>query len=78
MVLVHYVRNIGHQGKRKQKISPSITVKGLQFKKISDISASTGEKLSSGICEQQRLRPACASMQTDQRICHLLFGKYHT
>ena len=29
------------------------------------------------ICEQQRRRPACASAQTDQRLCYSLIGKYH-
>ena len=27
------------------------------------------------VCEQQRCRPACASAQIDQRLCHFLFGK---
>ena len=35
--------------------------------------ASMRENLSSGICEQQRCRPACASAQTDQRLCYSLF-----
>ena len=35
------------------------------------------ENLSSGVCEQQRCRPACTSPQTDQRHCYSLFGKYH-
>ena len=39
--------------------------------------ALTRENLSSEVCEQQRRRPACASAQTDQRLCYLLFGKYH-
>ena len=26
-----------------------------------------------GVCEQQRRRPSCASLQTDQRLCYLLF-----
>ena len=30
-----------------------------------------------GVVEQQRRRPACASAQTDQRLCYALFGKYH-
>ena len=30
--------------------------------------ASTRENLSSGVCEQHRCRPACASAQTDQRL----------
>ena len=30
-----------------------------------------------GVCKQQRRRPACASGQSDQRLCFLLIGKYH-
>ena len=30
-----------------------------------------------GDCEQQRRKPACASAQSDQRLCYLLSGKYH-
>ena len=30
--------------------------------------ASTRETLSSGVCEQHRRRPACASLQSDQRL----------
>ena len=29
-----------------------------------------------GMCEQQRRRPACASAQSDQRLCYSLSGKY--
>ena len=39
--------------------------------------ALTRENLSSEGCEQHRRRPACASAQTDQRLCYSLFGKYH-
>ena len=39
--------------------------------------AATWENLSSGVCEQHRRRPACASAQSDQRLCYSLFGKYH-
>ena len=40
--------------------------------------ASTQENMTLGDCEQQRPRPACATAQTDQRLCHSLFGgKYH-
>ena len=31
----------------------------------------------SGVCEQHRRRPACASAQTDQRLCYSLCGKYN-
>ena len=41
------------------------------------IVAPTRENLSSWVCEQQRRRPACASAQTDQRLCYSLIGKYH-
>ena len=37
--------------------------------------ASTRENLSSGFCEQHRRRPACASTQSDQRLCYSLFWK---
>ena len=39
--------------------------------------ASTRENLSSGVCEQHRRRPACASAQTDQRLCYSPIEKYH-
>ena len=49
----------------------------LGFQCIHDLWASTRENLSSGVCEQQRCRPACASAQTGQRLCCLRFAKYH-
>ena len=39
--------------------------------------ASRQENLSSGVCEQHRRKPACTSVQSDQRLCYSLFGKYH-
>ena len=39
--------------------------------------ASTQENLFSGVCEQQRRRPACASAQSDQRLCYSFIRKYH-
>ena len=39
--------------------------------------ASPRENLSSVVCELQRRRPACASAQSDQRLCFSLIGKYH-
>ena len=39
--------------------------------------ALTQENLSSGVCEQLRLRLACTFAQSDQHLCYLLFGKYH-
>ena len=36
-----------------------------------------GENLSLGVCKQQRRRPACASVQTDQHLCYWLTGMYH-
>ena len=44
---------------------------------IAYIWASRRENLSSGVCEQQRRRPACASAKTDQCLCYSLFGKYN-
>ena len=35
------------------------------------------KNLYSGVCEQQRHRPACAFAQTDQRLCYSLCGKYN-
>ena len=35
------------------------------------------ENLSSGVCEQHRRTPACASAQPGQRLCYSLSGKYH-
>ena len=50
----------------------------LSLEKKCNISwASMRENLSSGVCQQQRRRPACASAQTDQRLCYSLFRKYH-
>ena len=40
-------------------------------------SVSTRENLTSGVNEQQKRRPACASAQSDQRHCHSLLGKYN-
>ena len=53
-------------------ISFSFTNKSAEF-----IWASARENLSSGVCEQHRRRPVCASAQTDQRLFYSLFGKYH-
>ena len=39
--------------------------------------ASTRENLSSELCEQHRRRPACASAQSDQRLCYSRFVKYN-
>ena len=35
------------------------------------------EKSDFRVCEQHMRRPACASAQSDQRLCYTLFGKYH-
>ena len=35
------------------------------------------ENLSSGVCQQQRRKPDCASTQSDQHLCYSLNGKYH-
>ena len=42
-----------------------------------NIWASAGENLFSGVCQQHRRRPVCASAQTDQRLCLSLYVKYH-
>ena len=39
--------------------------------------ATTRENLSSEVCELHSRRPACASEQSDQRLCYSLFRKYH-
>ena len=39
--------------------------------------ALTQKNLSSGGCEQHRRRPACASTQTDQRLCYSIIKKNH-
>ena len=38
--------------------------------------ASTRENLFSVVCEKQRRRPACASAQSDQRLCYSLSGEH--
>ena len=43
--------------------------------RTNDIWASTRENLSSRVCEQHRRRPACASAQSDQRLCYSLSEK---
>ena len=30
-----------------------------------------------GVCEQQRHRSACASVQSDEHLCYSLIQKYH-
>ena len=44
---------------------------------ISFIWALSRQNLSSGACEQQRRRPACAYAQSDQRLCYPLIAMYH-
>ena len=39
--------------------------------------ASTQESLSLRVCRHLRHIPACASTQSDQRLCYSLIGKYH-
>ena len=41
------------------------------------ILALTPENLSLEVSKQQRRSPACASVQTDQRLYYSLTGKYH-
>ena len=55
----------------------SCYVNGLSYTACYIIWAPTRENLSSEVCEQHRRRPACASAQSDQRLCSSLFGKYH-
>ena len=56
---------------KKQPIAVCICIS------TSYIWALTRENLSSEVCEQQRRRPACASAQTDQRLCYSLIRKYY-
>ena len=56
-------------------LSECTVVKMSHCWKISYVS--TRENLSSEACEQQRCRPACACVQSDQHLCFSLFGKYH-
>ena len=42
-----------------------------------NIWASTQANLSLGVSEQRRRRPACASAQSDQRLCYSRFVKYN-
>ena len=49
----------------------------LQEGRVRIIWASTRKNLTSGVCEYQRRRPACASAQSDQHLCYLLSGKYN-
>ena len=58
-------------------------IPGMEFKSSSHYKnafsynwASSRENLSSGLCEKHSRRPACASAQSDQRLCYSLFGKY--
>ena len=39
--------------------------------------ASSPENLSLEVYERQKCRPACTSVQSDQRLCHSLIGKYN-
>ena len=48
------------------KINTDITGMGLDIRKPV-----------SGVYEQQRCRPACAYLQSDQHLCYSLIGKYH-
>ena len=62
-----YVAHVQNDGAHLQQVSGAA---GL-------IWALTRENLSSGVCEQQRCRPACTSVQSDQRLCYYLIAKYH-
>ena len=58
---------MGRKNQIKQTIKKSHT----------DIWALMQENLSSVVCEQQRRRPAYASVQSDQGFCYSLFGKHN-
>ena len=47
------------------------------FPMVLSIWSWTWENLSSGVGEQQMRRPACASAQSDQRLCYSLIRRYH-
>ena len=61
----------------KTSMCSTIILNVVHITKSSYIWAGTRENLSSGVCEQHRRRPACASAQTDLRLCYSLFGKFH-
>ena len=54
--------------------SPSRNDIGMSVKQPVDIWARSCENVSYAICEQQRRRSACASAQSDQRLCCSLLG----
>ena len=58
-------------------IATVLTTHYIVFMKEFIFWASMQENLSSGVCEQHRRRPACASAQSDQRLCYSFFEKYH-
>ena len=64
------------QGEKEcQIILPMFSIRF--FKIYNSMWALTRENLSSGLVyEKQRRRPACASAQTDQRLCYSRIGKY--
>ena len=47
------------------------------YLEVNIIWGSPRENMSSRVGEQHRRRPACASAQSDQRLCYSLFAKYH-
>ena len=70
---IYEVNGVEHGG-----ASPGTPVSDiLRLERNMDIWASSRENLSSGGCEQHRRRPACASAQSDQRLCYLRFVKNH-
>ena len=48
----------------------------IQFFEVLNMGLDT-KNLPSGVNEKQRRKPACASAQSDQRLCYSLIGKYH-
>ena len=75
---VHFNGRIPGTERLANTCNVSILGKGLTgIYQTNTIWALTRENLSLGVCEQHRHRPACASAKSDQRLCYLLFGKYH-
>ena len=61
--------------KKRNKMQGLLSILSLFFS-TGIIWALTQENLSTAVCKQQRRRPACASVQTVQRLCYSLMKKY--
>ena len=68
--------NAGARGMSSLKAAPNICSNRYSWFNLQTKWASSWENLSFGACEQYRRRPAWASVQSDQRLCYSLFGKY--